>query len=110
MYENDFKTLHYDCHSSGLSYSSVTAQIFKCCRLLRNLARSVLIGTSCLTKINLYVAAMNVLQGMLSARGRKMLFADADGASTFSDVSKLEEVLEKINSVKVRIGERQTTH
>ena len=67
-------------------------------------------GTGCLTDITVYVASINVLQGMLSARGRTMLFADADGASTFADVAKLEEVLKKINSSKVRIGERQATY
>ncbi|THD23907.1 Dolichyl-phosphate beta-D-mannosyltransferase [Fasciola hepatica] len=31
--------------------------------------------------------------GMLSARGRSLLFADADGATKFSDVEKLEDAL-----------------
>lgn len=30
---------------------------------------------------------------MLSARGRKLLFADADGATQFSDIEKLESAL-----------------
>ncbi|VDQ16658.1 unnamed protein product [Trichobilharzia regenti] len=30
---------------------------------------------------------------MLSARGRILLFADADGATQFSDIEKLEEAL-----------------
>lgn len=29
--------------------------------------------------------------GMMSARGRYLLFADADGATTFSDVDKVEK-------------------
>lgn len=33
---------------------------------------------------------------MLSARGRKLLFADADGATKFSDYGKLSETLEKL--------------
>lgn len=32
-------------------------------------------------------------QGMLSARGRKLLFADADGATKFEDLDKLETAL-----------------
>ncbi|XP_072040448.1 dolichyl-phosphate beta-glucosyltransferase-like [Amphiura filiformis] len=36
--------------------------------------------------------------GMLSARGRHLLFADADGASKFADVSKLEECLKKMGN------------
>ncbi|RKO93803.1 nucleotide-diphospho-sugar transferase, partial [Blyttiomyces helicus] len=36
-----------------------------------------------------------VTQGMLAARGEKLLFADADGATQFSDVEKLERALEK---------------
>ncbi|XP_064636766.1 dolichyl-phosphate beta-glucosyltransferase-like [Lineus longissimus] len=38
--------------------------------------------------------------GMLSARGDQLLFADADGASKFSDMVKLEKDLEKINTQK----------
>lgn len=30
---------------------------------------------------------------MLSARGRSLLFADADGATKFSDIEKLEDAL-----------------
>ncbi|XP_038056980.1 dolichyl-phosphate beta-glucosyltransferase-like [Patiria miniata] len=36
--------------------------------------------------------------GMLSARGRNVLFADADGATKFADLQKLEESLKKINT------------
>ncbi|XP_041358699.1 dolichyl-phosphate beta-glucosyltransferase-like isoform X2 [Gigantopelta aegis] len=36
--------------------------------------------------------------GMFSARGKLLLFADADGASKFSDVVKLETELNKINN------------
>lgn len=35
--------------------------------------------------------------GMFSARGRALLFADADGATEFKDLTKLEECLKKIN-------------
>lgn len=31
---------------------------------------------------------------MLSARGRKLLFADADGATEFEDLEKLEKELQ----------------
>lgn len=33
---------------------------------------------------------------MLSARGRNLLFADADGATKFADFDKLNEVLKEI--------------
>ena len=38
---------------------------------------------------------------MLSSRGDKLLFADADGASKFSDVEKLEKSLSEITRDKV---------
>ncbi|KAK6167057.1 hypothetical protein SNE40_021165 [Patella caerulea] len=49
-----------------------------------------------------------VRQGMLVGRGTILLFADADGASKFSDVEKLEEELEKIceNGLAVVCGSR----
>ena len=34
--------------------------------------------------------------GMLRARGKNLLFADADGATTFSELSKMERELSKI--------------
>jgi len=37
-----------------------------------------------------------VRMGMLRARGENLLFADADGATTFSDLTKLERCLEEI--------------
>ena len=40
--------------------------------------------------------------GMLSARGRKCLFADADGATKFTDLQKLEESLQQINTREVQ--------
>ncbi|KAM7351538.1 dolichyl-phosphate beta-glucosyltransferase wollknaeuel [Cochliomyia hominivorax] len=36
--------------------------------------------------------------GMLSARGRNLLFADADGATKFSDFDKLNETLQSLTS------------
>ena len=39
-----------------------------------------------------------VLQGIFSGRGRQLLFADADGASKFSDFDKLEAELSKIKT------------
>lgn len=36
------------------------------------------------------------IQGMLNSRGRQLLFADADGATKFEDLSKLQTELKKI--------------
>jgi len=33
---------------------------------------------------------------MLSARGRRLLMVDADGASKFSDLDKLEKALDEV--------------
>lgn len=33
---------------------------------------------------------------MLSARGQQLLFADADGATTFEDISKLQKNLDDL--------------
>jgi len=38
-----------------------------------------------------------VRMGMLRARGETLLFADADGATTFSDLVKLEKLLEEVS-------------
>lgn len=35
-------------------------------------------------------------QGMQSARGHKLLFADADGATKFDDLEKLETALQSL--------------
>ena len=35
---------------------------------------------------------------MLSARGKNLLFADADGATKFSDLTKLNEIMSKLSS------------
>lgn len=37
-----------------------------------------------------------LLQGMQSARGAVLLFADADGATKFSDLTKLEDSLREL--------------
>lgn len=42
-----------------------------------------------------------MLQGMLSGRGKSMMFADADGATTFADLEKLEREMERINTADV---------
>ena len=34
---------------------------------------------------------------MLSSRGSKLLFADADGATKFSDIEKLEDQLKQVS-------------
>lgn len=44
------------------------------------------------------------LQGMQSARGRKLLFADADGATEFEDLVKLESALELLIKSKVIVN------
>jgi dolichyl-phosphate beta-glucosyltransferase len=43
-------------------------------------------------------------QGVLSARGQWILFADADGATKFSDFTKLEK--SALNAMKVRIKKK----
>ena len=46
---------------------------------------------------------MSVLkQGMLRGRGKQLLFADADGATRFSDIQSLENEMGKINTKQVR--------
>ena len=46
---------------------------------------------------------------MFSARGRNLLFADADGATQFSDVSKLEAEMKKITADTVSMVCNLTT-
>lgn len=41
------------------------------------------------------------LQGVLSSRGRKILMVDADGASKFADLDKLDDMLNDIQKTKV---------
>ena len=38
---------------------------------------------------------------MFSSRGRRLLMADADGASKFADLAKLEKALDDLNGKKV---------
>ena len=40
---------------------------------------------------------------MLSGRGKMLMFADADGATKFADLSKLELEMKKINTQEVII-------
>ncbi len=40
---------------------------------------------------------------MLSARGKLLLFADADGATKFADVEKLEDEIKKLDEVIRRL-------
>ncbi|CAL8095881.1 unnamed protein product [Calicophoron daubneyi] len=47
-----------------------------------------------------------VRSGMLSARGRKLLFADADGATKFSDVEALEDALSSATARRWQNGSR----
>ena len=39
---------------------------------------------------------------MLSGRGERLLFADADGASKFSDIAKLDSAMNEISDKQVR--------
>lgn len=36
------------------------------------------------------------MKGMLSSRGQQLLFADADGATKFSDIVKLQDKLKQL--------------
>lgn len=45
-----------------------------------------------------------VVQGSLSARGQRILFLDADGASEIKDMPHLEKALDEISSNHVRYG------
>ncbi|XP_065845880.1 dolichyl-phosphate beta-glucosyltransferase-like isoform X4 [Oscarella lobularis] len=51
-----------------------------------------------------------VRMGMLSSRGKHLLFADADGATRFSDLTKVESALNKIapdeNTPAISVGSR----
>ena len=40
---------------------------------------------------------------MFSSRGRRLLMADADGASKFADLAKLEKALDDLNGKKVSL-------
>jgi len=40
---------------------------------------------------------------MFSSRGRRLLMADADGASKFSDLARLETALDDLNGKKVSL-------
>jgi len=65
-------------------------------------------------KVRLLKLAVNrgkggaVTQGILRARGEKIIFADADGATAVEDVEKLEKSLESIqkNGVGLAVGSR----
>lgn len=43
-----------------------------------------------------YTCTLSCVQGMLRSRGRRLLFADADGATKFADIEKLEAELAKL--------------
>ncbi len=45
---------------------------------------------------NLLITIGWAWQGCLSARGEKILFVDADGATRISDMNKLEQAIDKI--------------
>jgi hypothetical protein len=57
------------------------------------------VRNSCnLTRSLCHVYQVILLQGMLFARGSDLLFADADGASRFSDLDLLSSSLDKIRT------------
>ncbi|KAJ3212130.1 dolichyl-phosphate beta-glucosyltransferase [Entophlyctis luteolus] len=78
-----------------------------------SLARSIAKDRSC-SDVRVLVLAINrgkggaVTQGMLVARGANLLFADADGASQFSDVAQLESELARVqkNGHGIAVGSR----
>lgn len=49
-----------------------------------------------------------MIQGVLFARGRRILFADADGASRFSDLSSLMTAMDSL--VSQSSSSKQTNH
>lgn len=53
-----------------------------------------------------YVFTLSFLQGVLSCRGKLILFADADGATRFSDLANLEKSLKDTAGDAVVIGSR----
>lgn len=50
----------------------------------------------------LFVVVFVSAQGTLSCRGKLILMADADGATKFADVEKVEEGLQSISEKPVR--------
>lgn len=48
------------------------------------------------------LSAFSVPQGTLSSRGRLILMADADGATKFEDLEKVETALKDISPKPVR--------
>lgn len=50
----------------------------------------------------LFVVVFVSAQGVLSCRGRLVLMADADGATKFADIEKVEEGLQSISEKPVR--------
>ena len=74
---------------SVLPYSSRCCPVSPSVSCLQGMSQSV----SCLQGMSLSVSC---LQGMLRSRGRRLLFADADGATKFADIEKLEAELTKL--------------
>jgi len=56
-------------------------------------------GENEFVKLNLFM--MMADQGMLRGRGQRLLFADADGATQFSDLEKLEKELNSNSDVNI---------
>lgn len=49
-----------------------------------------------------YYVLIYLFKGMLSARGSALLFADADGATKFGDLKKLDESLTSVLGCKLK--------
>ena len=57
---------------------------------------AALIFNDCVIELHFYGCMSLCVQGMLRSRGRRLLFADADGATKFADIEKLEAELVKL--------------
>jgi len=90
--------------SSEMRFSTTELKQFHC-SVTRNISdlQSVLPYSSRCCPVSPSVSCLqgmsqsvSCLQGMLRSRGRRLLFADADGATKFADIEKLEAELTKL--------------
>lgn len=85
--------------SLALKYSKrYTVDKFRVLELLDNRGKggAVRLVVANIASYYCFFNYMSFLKGMLSARGRYLLFADADGATKFSDFDKLEKNMKSI--------------
>jgi len=67
------------------------------CSYLQNIDNSYLLSvTAQVSGMHSFKNCSFYLQGVLRSRGHKILFADADGATRFADIDKLEAELTKL--------------